>query len=212
MPNTAAPLSPRLRALWSRFLTTHVGMALLYGFFGAYSLLYMGVQIRSAGMKGTIHEQLLPVFAASMLLDAILGPFAGNYADARGRRRAVSYSLVFLALALVCAVAMPFVRDVADASFWVFYLGAGIQVLLRVSAAFYSTSLDAWWVDLLHEERCPTGAELQRFFARQAQVTGLFLVAGGAAALYYGPLLTGGAGFKDGIELSDWGCKIFGLG
>src|SRR6476619_4618486 len=122
MPNIT-PLSPRLRALWSRFLTTHAGMALLYGFFGAYSLLYMGVQLLSAGMKGTILEQLLPVFAASMLLDTVLGPFAGNYADARGRRRAVSYSLVALALSLICAIAIPFVRDVAGAPFWVFYLG-----------------------------------------------------------------------------------------
>ncbi|HUP56256.1 MAG TPA: hypothetical protein VM598_02310, partial [Bdellovibrionota bacterium] len=204
---------PQLRSHWRRFLGVHAVFGLLYGFFGAYSLLYLGVQLKAAGMRGSILDQLLPILGATMLLDSIIGPFAGNYADARGRRRATTLSLLFLALSLGCGLLMSAVVFDPGLSFLVFDLGVAAQIFMSLSAAFYATSLDAWWVDLLHDgQRTPTGSSMHRYFSRQAQVTGLFLVLGGAASLFLGPSLTGGLGSRFGVGSWETGTRIFWAG
>ena len=192
-------LSVRGKSVWKLYLCLHGWFALLYGAFASYCYLYLGIQVRLAGGMEYLPRSLLPYMAGTLLLEALAAPFAGAYADTRGRRAAVKRGLHLLALSYAALASLPLIRSVISDpdGFWVMWIGfAGIG-LMSVAAAFHANALDAWFVDELVDS--PPRAsllkvgsakpDLHRYFARQSQVFGACLLAGGVLTLCLGKWL-----------------------
>ncbi|MEO0492307.1 MAG: MFS transporter [Actinomycetota bacterium] len=153
-----------------------------YGLAGLYTLaasLIWGVNtlfLLDAGLSIQSVFVVNAVFSGGMVLFEIP---TGVVADTLGRR--VSYLLAIAVLAvttllyLICAE--------TESGPWVFGL---VSVFMGLGFTFYSGALEAWLVDALRS--VGEEGDLDRVFARSAQVTGLAMLFGTTAGGFLGQL------------------------
>jgi MFS family permease len=180
--------TPAQRQIWRTYLALNVLFALANGMYASYAFLYLKRRLLAVGgIENSLLDSLLLVLVISMSFEFFLDPYAGDLADARGRRRIVILAFAGQALAFLAywsASASPTHSFGPRAqSHLVTTLGIVGELAFAAAAALFNGSLDAWFVDELRLAGWPPGESLQPFFSTQRKYFGGSMLIGGMASL-----------------------------